>query len=552
MIKNNNEITITEEESKICILDNKKFKSSRDMLWHTKKTYGLDFEQYIIKAYYNDIRPVCLKTGNPLSFKGHKFGPWFKNYSRNNFPRQPHTEETKKKIKDGCEKNSLEKFGVKNVFESEWCKTKIKNTLVEKYGVDNIMKLPEMKSMFTGFKRTPESFVKSKQTSMDKFGVEHYSETPKHRLNIRKKGFHRMFKDWIEYQNKLNANTLSRIQCLGSISDIDNDLPLKFKCNVCNLTWEEDFLLMPDCKECEKNYMNSRSKEEATLMRWLSSTDIIFETNKRFNIDGKIYESDICIEDKKMIIEFNGLFWHSEKAGKDKNYHINKLNSLEQLGYTVFQIFEDEWLFKTDIVKNKILHKLNNNPLPKIYARNCIIKHVDRDECKMFLENTHLQGYINSSYYYGAFYNNELISVMSFSAPRLSLGNREIKKNIYELVRFSTSNKYRVIGIADKLLKSFIKEYNPISIISYADKRWSNKKDNVYIKMNFKLIGETKPNYWYIRKFKRLHRFNFNKQKLVKQGYDINKTEKQIMQKLGYDRIWDCGNLKYEYTRGIK
>jgi hypothetical protein len=45
---------------------------------------------------------------------------------------------------------------------------------------------------------------------------------------------------------------------------------------------------------------------------------------------------------------------------------------------------------------------------------------------------------------------------------------------------------------------------------------------------------------------KREHRYNFRKDKLIKLGYDSNKTEKEIMLELGYDKIWDTVNLKYE------
>lgn len=146
MTRNNNEIIITEEESKICLINNKKFESSRKMIWYVRKTYKLSFEEYIIKCYYDNIRPVCIKTGKFLSFKAHKLGPWFTNFSSNSFPRKPHTEESKQKIKTGCEKTSMEKFGVKNVFSENWCKEKIKNTMIEKYGVNNIMKLDDIKS----------------------------------------------------------------------------------------------------------------------------------------------------------------------------------------------------------------------------------------------------------------------------------------------------------------------------------------------------------------------------------------------------------------------
>ena len=42
------------------------------------------------------------------------------------------------------------------------------------------------------------------------------------------------------------------------------------------------------------------------------------------------------------------------------------------------------------------------------------------------------------------------------------------------------------------------------------------------------------------------HRFNYRKDILIKLGYDANKTEFQIMNENGYDKIWDTGNLKYE------
>jgi len=145
MIRNNNEIFITEDESKICKLDGKIFSSSKRMIWYVRKTYKLDFEHYIINTYYDGLRPVCIKTGRALSFKASKLGPFFHNYSKNEFLRNPHTNKTKEKIKLGCEKTSIEKYGVKNVFSTDWCKEKIKCTMQEKYGVDNSMEIEEIK-----------------------------------------------------------------------------------------------------------------------------------------------------------------------------------------------------------------------------------------------------------------------------------------------------------------------------------------------------------------------------------------------------------------------
>jgi hypothetical protein len=134
------------------------------MIWHVRKNHQLNFEQYIIQSFYNGVKPVCLKTGKSLSFKAHKLGPWFSNFSKNSFPRKPHTNETKKKIKNGCEKVSMEKFGVKNVFSTDWCKKKIKRTMVSKYGVENIMQLDDVKekvliSFFETIKNRPKKEI---------------------------------------------------------------------------------------------------------------------------------------------------------------------------------------------------------------------------------------------------------------------------------------------------------------------------------------------------------------------------------------------------------
>lgn len=69
-------------------------------------------------------------------------------------------------------------------------------------------------------------------------------------------------------------------------------------------------------------------------------------------------------------------------------------------------------------------------------------------------------------------------------------------------------------------------------------------------RLGFKYISTTEPNYWYFNTVEliRYHRYTFRKDVLVKKGYDISKTEKQIMSELGYLRIYDVGQLKYELT----
>lgn len=59
----------------------------------------------------------------------------------------------------------------------------------------------------------------------------------------------------------------------------------------------------------------------------------------------------------------------------------------------------------------------------------------------------------------------------------------------------------------------------------------------------------TEPSYYYVINGIRKNRFNYTKNKLVKNGFDPQKSESQIMKEIGYNRIYDSGNIKFVYTK---
>jgi hypothetical protein len=69
----------------------------------------------------------------------------------------------------------------------------------------------------------------------------------------------------------------------------------------------------------------------------------------------------------------------------------------------------------------------------------------------------------------------------------------------------------------------------------------------LYEKLGFKFVSNTEPNYFYVKKLNREHRFKYRKDILVKEGYDSNKTEHQIMLERKIYRIYDCGNKKWVF-----
>ena len=96
----------------------------------------------------------------------------------------------------------------------------------------------------------------------------------------------------------------------------------------------------------------------------------------------------------------------------------------------------------------------------------------------------------------------------------------------------------------------FIKKYNPIEIKTFLDRRWGTAQDNVYTKMGFKLVDTLKPDYSYIKGHTRYHKFGFRKQILHKKyGLPLTMTEKQMCDKLGFYRIWNCGLFKYVWKK---
>jgi hypothetical protein len=157
-----------------------------------------------------------------------------------------------------------------------------------------------------------------------------------------------------------------------------------------------------------------------------------------------------------------------------------------------------------------------------------------------------------SNIYLGAYNNDELVAVMTFDIQRHMSAKSSIEGE-FELKRFATKIDYRTPGIAGKLLKYFIQKYTPTKIISFADKTTTINTENLYTKLGFICKETIGPDYKYfnpkVSRNRRLHKFGFGKNSIKKkfpEVYNPDKTEWEMMQELGYDRIWDCGKFRYE------
>jgi len=264
--------------------------------------------------------------------------------------------------------------------------------------------------------------------------------------------------------------------------------------------------------------------------------------NDRKILQGK--ELDIVLPELKLAIEFNGLYWHSESKGKDKNYHLNKTIEAEKAGYRLIHIFEHEWENKRSIVESRLNNSLGNSKT--LYARKCEIREVTSKDSKEFLELNHIQGNAAGSIRLGLYYENELVAIQTFCKSRFST------KTEWELLRYCNKLNTSIVGGASRLFKHFIKTYTPESIVSYSDIRWNT--GDLYNKLGFEYSHSSTPNYWYFKGLKVESRVKYQKHKLEKllKSFDSSKTEQENMLDNGFKRIFDCGNRVYIWHKHQK
>ena len=280
--------------------------------------------------------------------------------------------------------------------------------------------------------------------------------------------------------------------------------------------------------------------EIADYIKTIYNSTII--RNDRQVLGGK--ELDIYIPEKKLAIEFNGTYWHST-IYKDKNYHQQKTITCAKNDIRLIHIFEYEWINNQDKIKNYLYNILSNNQTT-VYARDCSVQEIDADTTKEFCEKHHLQGYSTSKINLGLYNKEELLGVITFSKPRF---NHEYE---YELIRLCWKTGTKVIGGTEKLLKHFITNYNPESILTYTD--ITKFTGNVYTRLKFKptINSITEPNYVWVSFDNKtvLPRYQTQKKKLVADGLGLEtQTEDEIMYDLDYLKMYNSGNLKLEYRK---
>ena len=343
--------------------------------------------------------------------------------------------------------------------------------------------------------------------------------------------------------------------------DINSLSEILIKCPICGEYDKHSFhnIFRINSNDIKPNSHNLCHKCYANISQSSHELEIKSIINAMYN--GKCIENsrsiitplelDLYYPEKNVAIEFNGNYWHDENH-KPKDYHFNKFKLCKDKNIRLISIYESDWYNKHDNIINLLKNIFIDSKI--IYARNCTISKLDYKTKSDFINEYHFYGDSNQgTISYGLYYNNELVSVMSFGKLR---GQNKLhnNKDHYELVRFVTKDNVRVTGGASKLFKKFISEYHPVYIICYSDNDFFTGE--TYNKLGFKLNSLGKSiDYQWVKGTKSLSRYECMASKLLEK-YDkyrnINITgsiEDYIMHDLGYSKLYRCGNSIWEYKQ---
>ena len=463
---------------------------------HQNNLINLPFKQKMYH-YYHDIPNYCLcDCGNILFFINFNLG-----YSKHCSQKCTHND---KLVINKTKETLICKYGVDNLQKSNIIKEKTYKTNYKKYGV----KIPTQSKVIQ---------EKIKNTTFNNLGVYYPSQDN----NVRDKYYKTIIKKNIDKYDKL----------------IEIDYIMKKMIFQCDCGQNHNFQISTDlfqnrkkanlklCTICNTKFT---SQSENAFLNIFNNLNITYIHNDRKIISP--LELDIYIPELKLAFEFNGLWWHNE-INKENNYHLIKTELCEQQGIQLIHIWEDDWLYKQDIIKSLVFNELGFSNKTSYIGE---IKEVnDNNLVKCFLQKNYISGYVPSNIKIGLFHNNELISLMLF----------KIKNKKYEFLCFCNKLNNDCVDVAEDLFNYFLTKYNPNEIIAYADRCISNGR--LYEKLKFKYIEKTTPNYYYIINGVRKCRYNYKKMKLIKQGFDLNKSEHEIMLERKIYRIYDSGKIKY-------
>lgn len=306
----------------------------------------------------------------------------------------------------------------------------------------------------------------------------------------------------------------------------------EWEINVCKRTGKNP----SGCPECAIR----TSKGERAVAEYITAilpTEAVILGNRKI-LQG--LELDIYVPSRKIAIEYNGLYWHSELNGRTNTYHHDKWKACKDKGIQLIQIWEDDWNRNPEQIKRMLAHNLGISNERKVFARKTTVVELDKAQTELFLNENHVQGYASGSYYLGLKdkSNDEIVSVLVLKKEAGTEGKT------LNIIRYATSAN--VVGGFTKLLKYATTQYQPESFITFSDHCVSD--GGLYENNGFIADKELPPDYMYVVGNVRKHRFGYRLKRFRDDPtllWEEGLTERELADLNGLKRIWDAGKTRW-------
>lgn len=441
-------------------------------------------------------------------------------------------------VKAKAKETALKNWGVDNASKSPKVVQRIRDSFISSYGVSNAMKvkkfkLRQQKSCLEHYgvdnpSRSPEVIKQIGDSTQAIYGVRHALQSPEVQKRFRATCRERYGKSHHSgYSDEIYAK-------------IENS---KF--------WQEEYLVKKKevwqiAKELGIDPSNAfkyfryhapeislrcshSSYDEGVLADFIES---YLPIERQKNLVGR-KSLDIYVPQLHLAFEYNGIYWHSE-INRERDYHLQKTLECESQGIRLVHIWEDDWLGNMELMKRKVKALLGVET-EKVFARKCQIIVPTKEQKSFFFKANHIKGNDVYPLAFALKYQDQLVAMISF---------KDTSEGWY-LSRYATSCS--VPGGFSRLLEHFKRSIPWQRIYTYADRSWS--QGNVYLKCGFNLIAKTEINYQVIEHCERIHSARYTREYLKERFPDLYSeelTKFQIMDLANLNRIWDCGQLKFE------
>lgn len=311
--------------------------------------------------------------------------------------------------------------------------------------------------------------------------------------------------NFFEKARKIHGDTYD----YSKVKYVSSDKEVEIICPIHGSFWQKPINHLDGCgcQQCAKEMVISSSEIE--LREYVSSiTDNVIYNDR--TVLENYHELDIYIPNKNLSIEFDGLYWHSTACKPNVNYHLNKTNQCNDKDIQLIHVFEDEWVYKKEIVKSNISDILNVYDYV-VDSSSCTISPISIDDICSFVTDNSFDEYSECRYNYGLFNDDELVYTISVSDD-------------FEIKNFCHKLYTNVIDGDKRMIDYILNEFHPNSLTISIDKRWNT--GNRLKELGFVHVYDTFPKFYYVSGDCRLFE-------------NIGDKHRNI--------IYDCGNMVFSY-----